>query len=260
MHLMRTTVANADFLAFLCLRLYTTEEREEAISPGLAHISTVKTEHKTYLWQMMRHGASWEIVTAQQEAFQRYQAWGGAVEDALQHSSRYPWAELFRISAGKFFSDIVESLLGAIFVDSHGSLDACRGFLERIGLLTYLRRIAHEDIELLHPLNQLLIAAKSAKVKIETRAEKICDGGDDAGDAGDPKNNNTATNNDKLVYICKIRVDGQEIVELHDGINKVEVEARAAALGAEILKRKLPERMDESETVGVAHVVAQPGS
>ncbi|CRG88982.1 Dicer-like protein 2 [Talaromyces islandicus] len=257
MHLMRTTVANADFLAFLCLRLYTTEEREEAISPGLAHISTVKTEHKTYLWQMMHHGASWEIVNAQQEALQRYQAWGGAVEDALKHSSTYPWAGLFRISAGKFFSDIVESLLGAIFVDSHGSLDACRVFLERIGLLTYLRRIAHEDIELLHPRNRLFIAAKSAQVAIESRAEKICDGGDD--DIKKNSNNSNNNNSDSnLVYICKICVDGEEIVELSDGINKFEVEARAAALGAEILKGRSSERMAEAEDYGEAHVVASP--
>jgi dsRNA-specific ribonuclease len=247
MHLMRTTVANADFLAFLCLRLHTTEEREEAISPGLAHVSTIQTEHKTYLWQMMRHGASWEIVNAQQEAFQRYQSWGGAVEDALKHSSTYPWTGLFRISPGKFFSDMVESLLGAIFVDSHGSLDACRGFLERIGLLTYLRRVAHEDIELLHPRNQLLIAAKSAPVTIESKAEKISDGEENTGESND--------NDNKLVYICKIHVDGKEIVELNDGINKLEVETRAAALAAKILKRRSSERMDESKD-GEASVAA----
>ncbi|KAH8705777.1 putative RNA helicase/RNAse III [Talaromyces proteolyticus] len=236
MHLMRTTLVNADFLAFLCLSLYIVEEREEAAVPGMAHVSIVKTEYKTYLWQMMRHGASWEIVNAQQETMQRYQTWSGEVDEALQHASTYPWAGLFRINAGKFFSDIIESILGAIFVDSHGSLDTCRGFLERIGLFQYLRRIIRGDIELLHPRNQLYIAAKSAKVLISTRTEKLAGQGQSDADC-------------ELVYICRIRVDDEDIIEVGDGINKLEVETRAAALAAEILRSKslLLQRMDESE-------------
>ena len=38
-------------------------------------------------------------------------------------------------------SDIVESIIGAIFIDSKGSLEACEAFLERAGVVGYLRRV-----------------------------------------------------------------------------------------------------------------------
>uniref|UniRef100_A0A093URX2 Dicer-like protein 2 n=1 Tax=Talaromyces marneffei PM1 TaxID=1077442 RepID=A0A093URX2_TALMA len=172
MHLMRTAVVNAHFLGFLCQSLYITEQRTEPVSPGKAHLSTISTDHKLYLWQLMRHGASWEVMNAQQETKTRYEAWGSAVHDALNHSKTYPWAALFRINASKFFSDMVESILGAIFVDSRGSMDVSRQFLERIGVLPCLRRIIREKVDCLHPFNHVREAAKSKKVEISSSAEK----------------------------------------------------------------------------------------
>jgi dsRNA-specific ribonuclease len=234
MHLMRTAVVNAHFLGFLCQSLYITEQREEAAEPGKAHLSTVQTEHKIYLWQMMRHGASWEIVNAQQETQTRYEKWGAQVHNALKHAPNYPWAELFRINPSKFFSDIIESILGAIFVDSQGSLDAGRDFLERIGVLPYLRRIIHEKVEILHPFNQVREAARSEKVEIRSRVE----GQKAAASDGDDGSGNTETEQNS-VYICTVLVGNEEIVELADGVNKLEVETRAAALAAGILKARI---------------------
>ncbi|OKL62314.1 hypothetical protein UA08_03032 [Talaromyces atroroseus] len=231
MHLMRTAVVNAHFLGFLCQSLYITEMREEAAEAGQAHLSTVQTEHKIYLWQMMRHGASWEIVNAQQETQNRYEKWGAEVHNALKHSRNYPWAELFRINASKFFSDIIESILCAIFVDSQGSLDAGRNFIERIGLLPYLRRIIHEKVEILHPFSQVREAARSEKVDIRTEEKK--------------KKKNMASSDDSgteqldSVYICTVLVGNEEIVQLADGVNKAEVETRAAALAADILRARM---------------------
>ncbi|EED15535.1 RNA helicase/RNAse III, putative [Talaromyces stipitatus ATCC 10500] len=230
MHLMRTAVVNAHFLGFLCQSLYITEERSEPVSPGKAHISTISTEHKIYLWQLMRHGASWEITNAQQETKARYEAWGPAVHDALMHSNKYPWADLFRINASKFFSDMVESLLGAIFVDSKGSLDASRQFLERISLLPCLRRIIREEVLILHPFNQLHEAAISDKVQISHSVEKRLPTSPGFEDV---------VREDGLVFICSVKVAGEEIVRVENGVNKLEAEARAAGMAADILRARM---------------------
>jgi dsRNA-specific ribonuclease len=232
MHLMRTTVVNAHFLGFLCQSLYITEQRTEPAEPGKAHISTISTEHKLYLWQLMRHGASWEIMNAQQETKTRYEAWGPAVHEALNHSKTYPWPALFRINASKFFSDMIESILGAIFVDSKGSLDASRQFLERIGVLPCLRRIIREKVDCLHPFNQLHEAAISKKVEISSSMEKR---------AVTPESEDAATLSAEggLVYTCTIRVAGEEIARVEDGVNKLEAETRAAAMAAEILRARM---------------------
>lgn len=230
MHLMRTAVVNAHFLGFLCQSLYITEQRTEPAAPGKAHISTVTTDHNLYLWQIMRHNASWEIVNAQQETKQRYEVWGSAVHDALARSKTYPWAALFRINASKFFSDMIESILGAIFVDSKGSMDAARQFLERIGVLPCLRRIIREKVDCLHPFNQVREAAGSKKVEILSTAEKRVIPLEDATGLGVES---------EMVYICAIQVAEEEIVRVEDGVNKLEAEARAATMAAEILRARV---------------------
>ena len=48
-------------------------------------------------------------------------------------------------------SDIIESLVGAIFVDSEGSFTACETFLERIGLMPHLRRVMSGKVDITHP-------------------------------------------------------------------------------------------------------------
>ncbi|KAF3402139.1 Dicer-like protein 2 [Talaromyces pinophilus] len=233
MHLMRTAVVNAHFLGFLCQSLYITEKRTEPASPGKAHISTISTDHKLYLWQLMRHGASWEIMNAQQETKQRYEAWGHAVHDALSQSKTYPWPLLFRINASKFFSDMIESILAAIFVDSKGSLDTARQFLERIGVLPCLRRIIREKVDCLHPFNHLYEAAVSRKVEILSSARKRAAVTPEAEDAG------AAGAEGEMVYLCTVRVAEEEIVRVEDGVNKLEAEARAAAMAAEVLRARM---------------------
>jgi len=42
----------------------------------------------------------------------------------------------------KVFSDILEAIIGAIYIDSSGDLDICWDFLERIGLVKLMNRFA----------------------------------------------------------------------------------------------------------------------
>src|SRR5207237_989197 len=73
--------------------------------------------------------------------------------------STYPWSQLARLRPRKFISDIVESCLGAIYVDNCGNLPSCKPFLERIGLLVHLRRFVRDRVDVRHPkdkLNQLI--------------------------------------------------------------------------------------------------------
>ncbi|KAL1966075.1 hypothetical protein VTN77DRAFT_4823 [Rasamsonia byssochlamydoides] len=229
MHLMRTALVNADFLAFLCMSLYLEEDREDPVEQGKAHLSTMRATRKVYLWQFMRHSASWEITTAQQQALRRYEGLCDEIQEALAHSGEYPWALLSRLEAGKFFSDLIESILGAIFVDSHGSLDACRQFLHRLGLMSYMRRVVNGEVELLHPRNRLYHAAGSAKVNFDTRAERVEDDAEGS----------------KVQWICRIRVGDEDIVEVRDGLNKAEIETRASAVAAAIFEARAMESVSE---------------
>lgn len=238
MHLMRTALVNKDFLAFLCMDSISMDKtREEPTEQGQAHISTIKKTAKVHLWQYMRHSASWDIVTAQHAAHGRYEELRDAIRDALHHSRKYPWALLTRLEAGKFFSDLVESLLGAIFVDSRGSLDECRSFLERIGLMAYMRRILNEKIVLYHPKGRLGLVAQSKRVQYDTKAKVV------------PLTTTSATDNNSVSaaegegtvtcrWVCSVRVGEEDIVQIDDGVSAFEAETRAADAAVEILIKR----------------------
>jgi dsRNA-specific ribonuclease len=80
----------------------------------------------------------------------------------LKHASAYPWELFAKLAADKFFSDIIESVLGAMFVDSGGNLDVCNSFIERLGLLSYVRRVIADGVNVVHPRNIAQAMVKGA--------------------------------------------------------------------------------------------------
>jgi len=67
----------------------------------------------------------------------------------------YPWAALTGLQAPKFFSDIVESLIGAIYIDSMGNMDEVKNAMERLGILTMLRRVVEDGFDVRHPVSRV---------------------------------------------------------------------------------------------------------
>lgn len=223
MHVMRTALVNADFLAFLCLEASLDETRCEIMNPDMTNEVTKETIRKIYLWQFMRHSASSEIKIAQKSTSSTYQELRGKIHEALYNSTAYPWALLSQLEASKFFSDLVESLLGAVFVDSRGSMEACHLFLEKIGLLPYMRHILSVKIDLLHPKEKVGHVARSLRVLYDTRREP----------APDHKNQK------RWKWLCSLSVGDEVVVELTDGVNAMEVETRAAATAVSILNSRI---------------------
>lgn len=235
MHLMRTVLVNADFLAFLCLDTCLEEKRGEVEEKPpqkkgeKVEILVKETTRKRYLWQFMRHSASWEVSNAQSVTFKQYELLRDEIFGALEDSPTYPWALLSRLEAGKFFCDLIESLLGAVFVDSHGSLDACRNFLENIGLMRYVRYVTTGKIHrLLHPKQRLGHVAGKSKISYETRLAE-------------------SEEEKTRKWICRVLVDGEGVVEVGDGASRIEVETRGA--DAALLVLNNGETKEEPEEV-----------
>ncbi|KAK2797192.1 hypothetical protein FQN50_009291 [Emmonsiellopsis sp. PD_5] len=221
MHLMRTALANADFLAFLCMGMSTEVERGEVLKSTKEETSTRMTVQKVSLWQFMRHNASWEITNAQGDTLAQYTALKDDISKALDESDTYPWTLLSQLRAEKFFSDLIESVLGAIFIDSHGSLDACTAFLERLGLMKCLRRMLDGDIDFMHPKQRLGQVADREKVRYETEGVR--------GEEGESPS-----------FKCKVFVgeDKPPIVEVDGGVSRMEAETRAAEAAVAVLRGK----------------------
>ncbi|RDX50374.1 P-loop containing nucleoside triphosphate hydrolase protein [Lentinus brumalis] len=165
MHIKKEAVVNSHILAYTCLN--TSVDVESAMptwSPtdGLAMVDDTQRIH---LWQCLLH-SSHRVLEDQNLTFLRYQKRGAAIGHALEHDTVYPWATLTSLQAPKFISDMVESILGAVYIDSFGSLDAVRDVMRALGLMRILERVVHDDVDVLHPVSRLEIwAAKQQPQK-----------------------------------------------------------------------------------------------
>ncbi|KAL8908051.1 MAG: hypothetical protein Q9207_001030 [Kuettlingeria erythrocarpa] len=214
LHLIRSAVVNADYLAFLCLNLHESVSRTNFKTGNKPNdVSLVKTSVPIQIWNFIRH-ASPSIRQAQRAVLTRYDSLELPITESLRNGPRIPWTLLARLDAPKFFSDIVESLIGAIYIDSHGSLAACEAFLERLGVMGYLRRLLHGGVALYHPKEELGQLADTESVRYEVFRED-----------GEEKR-----------LGCVVWIGEREFARVGDGVSVLEVETRAAEEAGRVLK------------------------
>lgn len=244
LHLIRTALVNGSFLAFLCLSLSASHARTEIVSEPGDPVVMSQTTISQHLWEYMRHTNS-AVRVSQQACFARYKLLQSSINEAILQGKEYPWVLLAQLDPPKYFSDIIESLLGAIYIDTIGSLAACEAFLDRLGIMTYLRRIISEDFALLHPKEKLGQLADTETVRYTRRRERKGEG-DVVDEGAGEEGVDTELENEPGKLTCVVTVGDREIVQVRNGINALEVETRAAAEAVQILERegrKLPKRM-----------------
>jgi dsRNA-specific ribonuclease len=217
MHHLRTAFVNADFLAFMCMEWTIEQTTGNVVEDERTHVfEASKTSISLALWKFMRRSS--QVLTALQlETSDRHLTLRDDINAALVSGSHYPWALLCRLQAPKFYSDIVESLLGAVYIDS-GSLDTCEGIIERMGILPHLRRMIRDGVHNLHPKEELGILADMATVKYVIGLEK-----------------KIVENVEKRAYTCEIFVGEKSIVSVNDGTGREEVKTKAAEAAVKIL-------------------------
>lgn len=226
MHLLRTALVNGDILGFLIMewgsKLTTNdvalddtsgsedENGGRKRSPGLEPVEIV-----TPLWSYMRY-QSIELTAEREATRRRHAELRESILEAMHSGTHYPWALLARLHAPKFFSDLYESLLGAIWVDSR-SFDACKSFVERSGLLSYLKRLrGSPPVHVLHPKEELGRLAGSETVEYELRETEWEDVG--SGRFG-----------------CKVLLGQKEIVDVAGALFKEEARVMAATKAVALL-------------------------
>ena len=172
-HTIKSAVVNAHFLAMLCLRASTElPVVMPSWSPDKGMTVTEDTQH-THLYKCLLH-SSVRILDEQQATFARWERPGGRgdIEAALKAGRAFPWSALTSLLAPKFLSDMVESLLGAVYLDSCGDLEVVRGVLRRLGHWEVLERIVERDTDVLHPVSQLHLWAGKNQEKVKCSIPK----------------------------------------------------------------------------------------
>ncbi|KAH7075677.1 dicer-like protein 2, partial [Paraphoma chrysanthemicola] len=222
MHAIRTATVNASFLAFRMFETTVTEEVTDKTTKQRAY------EHRA-LWQYLRSGGP-EIIRSRDIASQRHQQVRDQVNSALQNDAKYPWHLFALTSAPKVLSDIVESVIGAIFIDSRGDIDACEVFVRRLGILGCLERILRDGVDCLHPKERLGHLA----VEKDVRYTRVQDG----------KESDDGRRRD---YACQVYVGGNKIGDVVTGLEKLNAETIAAWRAVNILEGQRHETDSEDD-------------
>ncbi|KAL6790478.1 P-loop containing nucleoside triphosphate hydrolase protein [Trichoderma sp. SZMC 28013] len=214
MHTLKTGMVNGDFLAFM-----TMEHGLKSTEPTVGEDGNVKTvETISYLWSFMRQNSE-PIVVERKETMKRHAALREEILDAMENGTHYPWALLAALNPKKFFSDVFEAILGAVWVDS-GSMDACKAIADRFGLLKYLDRLLRDEVHVQHPKEELGKWANTETVTYELDMRE------------------SEQNAAEKEFFCKVLVGKREVVAVRGGINKEEVKTKAATEAMKILERE----------------------
>ncbi|KAJ9607034.1 Dicer-like protein 2 [Cladophialophora chaetospira] len=176
MHLIKSTLVNAYSLGYWCMKLVVGQNRQEVGLDETNGEFVVKTTiRKISLCHFLQFDNA-KMVEIRLACEKRLDSVAEAIDLALIAGLTYPWAQMAYVGTPKFASDLVESILGAIYLDSGGDLESCWNFLGILGMTGYFERLVAEDIELRHPKN-ILASRTAGKVRYHLKRVKEEEGG-----------------------------------------------------------------------------------
>ncbi|MCJ1246310.1 Dicer-like protein 2 [Trapelia coarctata] len=232
MHLLRTAVVNANFLAFTCMDhcLFVCQKSLPTNRNG-TEFSNPDARIPLAIWHFMRHSHTLELMAAQEKCHARFVELQPTIAEALAHGDTFPWTLLTSFDAEKYFSDLIESIIAAIYIDSAGSLPACERFLSALGILPYLDRVLGENLHVMHPKEELGILAGNDKVTYEL-IEKLDESGAKTMRSG---------------YDIRLSVGEKELLVELGARTRIEGETKAAEKAVRLLKEKRAELLESKE-------------
>ncbi|KAL2680573.1 hypothetical protein Neosp_008175 [[Neocosmospora] mangrovei] len=210
LHLIKTAMVNGEFLAFVSL-----EHRLRRVETDISADGVTEDIVKTLaLWQFMRY-TSPAIGNVQFRTEERFETLRREIVDAIENGTHYPWTLLARFQPKKFYSDLFEALIGAVWVDS-GSTEVCEGVLRRFGILPYLERIIRDKVHIKHPKEELSALAVEKKVEYDY----------------------TLINGVQPEYVCRLKVGDRLMADVRGGLNKEEIMTRAAEQAVKVMNEE----------------------
>lgn len=215
MHTLKTGLVNGEFLAFMTME----HGVPLAADPVVTEDQSVEIpEEVSYLWSFMRQ-ASFPIAIEKVETIKRHAALREQILEAMEKDDHYPWALLAALSPKKFYSDLFEAVLGAVWIDS-GSLAACEGMVAQFGILKYMDRLLRDEVRVQHPKEELGVWANTETVTYEL---KVKESEESAGERE---------------FFCKVLVGKREVVVVRGGVSKEEVKTKGATEALRILREE----------------------
>ena len=192
MHLRKSALVNGHLLAYICLRMSCSVDTFMPLANAQGYVEEIVDTKDIHLWKCLLHSSP-KVLEDQQNAATRFRLRHEEIEELLSTGTIFPWASLTGLQAPKFLSDMVESIIGATFLDSQGDIPVVRQILYTLGIMPILERVVSEDVDVLHPVSRLSLWASKNDKTIEYVYERK-----------------------KGQIICVIKVDDKEEVRVGD--------------------------------------------
>jgi dsRNA-specific ribonuclease len=160
----RAAVVNSNMLGYICMTHSIPRKvfDIEAVTPKqFRKVSRVETMP---LWKYMRYESK-DLVEALDACNARYNNLCERLQQQMQSGRSYPWVTLAELQPEGFYSDLVQSVIGAIYVDSGEDWSACQRFIETIGITSCIERMVRSDYDVAHPRSALQQLAPLAEVQ-----------------------------------------------------------------------------------------------
>ncbi|KAK4540651.1 hypothetical protein LTR36_008982 [Oleoguttula mirabilis] len=219
MHNVHEALVNGIFLGYCCMDYGIEQDKYAVVETGAGRLGVERLAKLLHLHDFIR--ASGQVVRAKQASLDTYERLRRPVKAALRDGKEYPWCDLLAMSPHKFFSDLIEAVLGALYVDTHGDVSVCEAFVEKLGIMKHMRTMLDTQMQTMSPKERLGVAAGSSAVQYSVVSSAV----------GEDKS--------RLTFSCTVEVGGQEVALVRDCANKAEAEARAALAAVEALRVKL---------------------
>ena len=215
----KKTLVCGPYLGYCCMS-YGIEEEHFNVAEQTADtrepLCLQRSSRTVHLHDFLR--ASVRMVNDKHLSLAPFEKYREATEEGLEHGNEYPWPELIAMKPQKFLSDMIESVLGALFLDTQGDLSVCEAFLEKSGILRHMLRTLDENVETLMPKEHLGIMAGGQTVEYVTTQVLDSEG--------------------KAAIECTVKIADVDVVRGTGYRTKAEAEARAAREGVRMLELK----------------------
>ncbi|KAK8198738.1 Dicer-like protein 2 [Zalaria obscura] len=157
-----------------------------------------------------------------------------SLQSAPDASPTYPWALLLSLSAPKLLSDILEAVLGAVYIDSGGDLRTCRRVVARFGILRRMERWVGEGVEVADPRERVGVWAGVGSVEYRVRVEEE----EEEGNGGMGKGNGKEEEEGGGRWACDVVVGGEVVAGVRGCGSREIAEVAAAAEAVRVLEAR----------------------
>jgi dsRNA-specific ribonuclease len=166
----RAAIVNSNMLGYVCMTHSISREVFGIETVTLKQIRKVRRVETMPLWKYMRHESK-DLSEALDACDARYRDLCGRLQQQMQSGRSYPWVALAELQPEAFYSDLVQSVIGAIYVDSGEDWSACQQFIETIGMSSYIQRMVRSDYDVVHPRSALQQLAPLAEVRCQRSSD-----------------------------------------------------------------------------------------